>query len=689
MNKQEAKECIAKLRKEINHHRYLYHVLDRQEISDAALDSLKKKLVLLEEEFPELITAHSPTQRVGGNPLPGFKKVRHTSRMLSLNDAFSEEEMRDWETRIKKILGQEKAIDYFAELKVDGFAISLIYENGILHTGSTRGDGVIGEDITENLKTIASLPLELSHPLKMQKEKEVAEILAKYPRVKKAVSNIPHTFEVRGEVYMTKKTFEEINRAQKKQGLPEFANPRNIAAGSVRQLDPKVAAARKLEFLAYDITTNLGQKTHEEEHAIAHLFGLKTMRMAEYCKDIDEVLKFWSKVEKTRKELPFLIDGIVVQVNSGELFEKIGVVGKAPRGAVAFKFPAEEATTVVEDIVIQIGRTGILTPIAVFKPVSVSGVTVSRATLHNMDEIKRLDVRRGDTVIIQRAGDVIPDIVRVIRGLRPSRSAPFRMPQKFCGQKVIRKKGEVAHRILHPEQCDLAIRERVHHFVSKHAFDIQGLGPKIIDRLLDEGLIRDPADFFSLKEGDIRPLERFAEKSAENLIRAIQSKKEIELSRFIYALGILHVGEETAIDLTRHFGTLEKIKKAQYEELKNIPIIGEKVAKSIHEWFRNAQNNAFIKKLLRGGVIPKYYKLRVTSYKLNGLIFVLTGELESMTRDEARAAIREQGGEVSESVSKKTDYVVAGSHSGSKFEKAKELGVKIIDEKKFLLTIRT
>ncbi|MBI2056014.1 MAG: NAD-dependent DNA ligase LigA [Candidatus Sungbacteria bacterium] len=683
MNQNEAKERISKLKKEINHHRYLYHVLDRQEISDAALDSLKHELETLEKEYPKFITPDSPTRRIGGEPLPGFKKVRHDSRMLSLNDAFSEEEISEWEKRIKKLAGSDETIDYFAELKIDGFAISLIYENSLLKTASTRGDGTTGEDVTENIKTINSVPLRLHNPLEMESEKEIAHIFKEYAQLKKVVTHIPEKLEVRGEVYMTKKVFEEINRAQKKADLPAYANPRNIAAGSVRQLDPKVTAARKLDFIAYDIITDLGQKTHEEEHLIARLFGFRTIDLASYCKNIEEILAFWKKIREARGKLPFLIDGVVVQVNANRLFERLGVAGKAPRGAIAFKFPAEEAVTTVENIKVQVGRTGVLTPVALLKPVSVSGVMVSRATLHNMDEIKRLDVRVGDTVIIQRAGDVIPDIVRVLKNLRPKKSMAFNMPREFCGQKVVQKEGEVAHRIPHPEKCELVRLERFYHFVSKHAFDIVGLGPKVIDRLVEEGLAEDPADIFSLKEGDIAPLERFAEKSAENLIRSIQSKKEIEFPRFIYALGIAHVGEETAIDLAKHFGTLEALANAHLEELETIPDIGGVVAKSIRDWFRSERNHAFIKKLLDAGVKPQRFKKEAIGSKLQGVTFVLTGGLESMTRDEAKAAIRALGGDMSESVSEKTDYLIAGSDPGSKLEKAKKLGVTIIDEKKF------
>lgn len=684
MDKEKAGQRIEKLRQEINRHRYLYHVLNRQEISDAVLDSLKHELTRLEERFPDLITADSPTQRVAGKALAGFKKVKHRSPMLSLNDAFSEEELKEWEKRIQKLLPPSAQLDYFAEIKVDGFAISLIYENGILKTASTRGDGIIGEDVTENIKTIESVPLRLHELKDVAHEKEVKKILRDFPFIKKALSSIPRVLEVRGEIYMTKKSFEAVNREQEKMGLPRFANPRNIAAGSVRQLDPKITASRKLDFLAYDLVTDLGQKTHEEEHLIARLFGFKTVGQTERCQDIGGVTKFWKHILGIREKLPLLIDGIVVQVNLSGLLERLGVVGKAPRGAVAFKFPAEEATTVVKNIIVQIGRTGVLTPVAMLEPIEIGGVIVSRATLHNMDEIERLDVRIGDTVIVRRAGDVIPDIVKALKNLRPNHARQFHMPENFCGQKVIRPDGEVAHRVEHPEKCELVAREKLYHFVSKKAFDIQGLGPKILDRLVEEGLARDPADLFLLKEGHLKPLERFAEKSAENLVRAIQEKKEIELARFIYALGILHVGEETAIDLAKKFWGLEKLSSASEEDLAKMPDIGSVVAKSINQWFKSPENKNFIEKLKRAGVKIKKEKPARRSQKLAGLTFVLTGGLESLTRDEAKARIRELGGEISESVSKKTSYVIAGNDHGSKFEKAKKLGVKTITEREFL-----
>ena len=687
MDRRHAEERILKLRKEINYHRYLYHVLDTSEISESALDSLKHELARLEHEFPELVTADSPTERVAGRVLSGFQKVRHALPMMSLGDVFSPSELKEWEDRIRRRDDSSTPADYFAELKIDGFAISLVYENGVLRRASTRGDGREGEDVTENIKTIDAIPLAIGDARALGARAGLAAIFAQYPRVKKALDRVPRVVEVRGEVYMAKKVFQALNREQGKKGLPVFANPRNIAAGSVRQLDSKVTATRRLDFLAYDIITDCGLVTHEEEHAFARTLGFRTDSYAKRCRDLSEVEAFWKHIFSIRERLPFLIDGIVVQVNSNAVFNTLGVVGKAPRGAIAFKFPGREATTVVEDIVIQAGRTGVLTPVAHLKPVDVGGVTVSRATLHNMDEIRRLDVRVGDTVIIQRAGDVIPDVLRVLKNLRPRSSRPFKMPKIFCGEPVVRSAGEVAHRIADPEKCFLVRREKFYHFVSKGAFDISGLGPKIVDRLLEEGLVEDPADLFSLTEGDIAPLARFGEKSAENLIREIQEKKEIDLPRFLYALGILHVGEETAIDLAEHFGTLEKLARAEADKLLTVPQIGDIVARSLYGWFRDKANSAFVKKLAHAGVRPKHFSVSRKPKKFAGLSFVLTGTLESMTRGDAKQKIREFGGNTSESVSKKTSFVVAGSDPGSKLDDAKRLGVRVVSEKTFLSMI--
>lgn len=688
MTKKEAKERIEKLKKEINHHRYLYHVLDRQEISDEALDSLKHELTRLENDFPNLITPDSPTQRVAGKALTGFKRISHQTRMTSLADAFGKTEMEEWEKRIKKLLPPKEAglLKYFAEAKGDGFAVSLVYERGWLKAGATRGDGFVGEDVTENLRTIGAIPLRITIEAEKsaQEYSAVHKILSKNPNIKRAMSKIPDRIEIRGEVYMGVKEFLSVNQAQKMAGLSPFANPRNAAAGSVRQLDPKIASARQLSFFAWDLVGDLGQETHGEEHLIMKALGFPTIPLTRYCETLEDVLEFHREIENKREKLPFLIDGLVVQVNQGKIFDRLGVVGKAPRGAIAFKFPGQEATTTVEDIIVQVGRTGTLTPVAVLKPVLVGGVTVSRATLHNLDEIKRLDVRVRDTVIIQRAGDVIPDIVRVLKNLRPSGAKVFRMPRAFCGQKVVQKPGEVAHKIEHPEKCALVTKEKFYHFVSRKAFDINGLGPKIIDRLMEEGLVKDPGDLFMLTEGDIKPLERFAEKSAENLILAIKDKKNIELPRFIYSLGIHHVGEETAVDLAKHFGSLGRFIKTSRKDLNSMRNVGPIVTESIFQWLRRPENRKLIKKLLDAGIVIKNKKRQEAGRKLEGKIFVLTGGLETLARDEAKIKIRDLGGEVSESVSKKTSYVVAGSNPGSKLEKAKKNGIKVIGEKEFL-----
>ncbi|MFN3302004.1 MAG: NAD-dependent DNA ligase LigA, partial [Patescibacteria group bacterium] len=532
LTKQEAKKRIEKLRKEIQHHDYLYYVLDKPEISDAAYDSLKRELIELEKQFPEFITPDSPTQRIGGKPLEKFEKVKHKIPMLSLQDAMDEKELMDWEERIKKLLAPSEKLDYFVELKMDGLAVSLIYKNGIFFKGATRGDGFTGEEITQNLKTIKSIPLRLR-----------LEELEKFLKKKIKVSEI----EIRGEAFMSKKAFLEVNEEQKKKGEPLFANPRNAAAGSIRQLDPKITASRKLDFYGYQIVTDIGQKTHQEVHQFLKILGFKENPYNKFCQNLNEVIDFHQKISKLREKLPYEIDGIVVTVNDNKIFEKLGVVGKTPRGSIAFKFPGIEATTKVKDIIVQIGRTGKLTPVALLEPVKVGGVTISRATLHNEDEIKRLDVRIGDTVIVQRAGDVIPDIKSVIKNLRTGKEKKFSMPKKcpICGSKVYRKEGEVDYYCSN-KNCFATQRRYLYHFVSKKAFDIEHLGPKIIDQLVNEGLIKDAADIFSLTQGDLEPLERFAEKSAQNLVEAIKKAKKIPLTRFIYALGIRHVGEENA-----------------------------------------------------------------------------------------------------------------------------------------------
>ena len=656
MTKAEAKKRIVKLRKVINQHSYLYHVLDKPDISDAAFDSLKHELYKLEQEYPDLITSDSPTQRVSGRALDKFVKVKHKKRMLSLEDVFYKEEFQAWQERIQKLVPHQK-LDYFAELKIDGFAITLVYKNGIFVQGATRGDGLIGEDVTQNLKTINSIPLRLFTTKKGK-------------------------IEIRGEVYMTKKAFVKVNQERQRKGLPLYANPRNTAAGSIRQLDPKIAAARQLDFLAYDLITNLGQKTHQEEHQIAQSLGFK-VDQGQYCSNLDEVIRFRQKINRIREKLPYQIDGIVISLNNNELFKKLGVVGKAPRGAIAFKFPAKEATSLIENIVVQVGRTGALTPVAYLKPVRIGGTLVTRATLHNEDEIKRLNVKIGDTVIVQRAGDVIPDVVKVIKKLRTGKEKKFQMPKKcpVCGSKVIRPKGEAVHRCTN-KKCGAQQKKQLIHFASKKAFDIEGLGPKIVEQLMDEGLVTKATDFFSLKQGDLVPLERFAEKSTANLIESIVRSKKISLAKFIYALGIRHVGEETAVNLASYFGSLEELKKASLNKLIRIEDIGEVVAQSIFKWFNNKNNQRFLDKLIKAGL--KIIEIKTVKRKFLGQTFILTGQLDKFTREQAKAKIRELGGDISSSVSKETDFVVAGKEPGLKYDKAKKLGIKIIKEKEFL-----
>lgn len=671
MDKKEARKRIAKLRKVIHRHSYLYHVLDKPEISDAVWDSLKHELKKLEDQYPDLIAQDSPTQRVSGKALDKFVKVRHKERMLSLEDVFYSEELTAWQERLRKLAPSQK-FDYFAELKIDGFAISLIYRNGVFVEGSTRGDGRIGEDVTQNLKTIESIPLklEIRQKLPLAIQKKVERLLER------------GEIEIRGEVYMTVKSFEKVNKERQKQGLPLYANPRNTAAGSIRQLDSKIAASRQMDFLAYDIITDSGQKTHQEEHQLAKALGFRTNE-GRYCSDLDKVVGFWQEVAKKREGLAYQIDGVVATVNNNALFKKLGVVGKAPRGAIAFKFPAKETTTIVEGIAVQVGRTGALTPVAILKPVKIGGTTVSRATLHNEDEIRRLGLKIGDTAVIQRAGDVIPRVVKVIKKLRSGEEKEFRMPKKcpICGQLTVRPKDEAVYRCSN-QQCGAQQRRRIIHFVSKKAFDIDGLGPQIVNQLMDEGLVADPADIFSLAEGDLTPLERFAEKSAANLIGAVNQRRKISLRRFIYSLGIRHVGEETAFALARYFAGLDNLKKADLEELLKIKDVGEVVAKSIFNWFNDKGNLRFLDRLLKSGV--EIEKIKAIKKKLSGRTFVLTGELEKFTRDQVRDKIRELGGDVSGTVSKNTDFVVAGKEPGSKYDKAEKLGVKIINEREFL-----
>jgi DNA ligase (NAD+) len=589
--------------------------------------------------------------------------------------------MEDWIERISKLLTKEEIekLDFYCEPKLDGLAIELIYKDGIFSIGATRGDGIFGENVTQNLKTIESVPLklrdveEVAADLEKEGEKEIADFIRKNG-LKEVV--------VRGEAIITKKNFELVNKEQEKLGETPFANPRNLAAGSIRQLDPKITAKRRLDVGAYDLISFHGQKTHEQEHKILHALGFKTNnKYCKHCKNLQEVFEYRNYWLKNREKLPYEIDGTVVQVNDNRIFQKLGVVGKAPRGAIAFKFPLKQSTTILKDVEFQVGRTGAVTPVAILEPVDVGGVTITRATLHNEDMIKKLGVKIGDTVVVGRAGDVIPEVVQALPELRTGKEKEIKFPRNcpVCGQKLEKPKGEAIWRCKNPK-CPAKERRYFYHFVN--SFGIMGLGPKIVDRLLDEGLIEDPADLFTLKEGDISVLERFGEKSAKNLINAIQSKKEITLPRFIYALGIRNVGEETAQDLAEHFGSIEKLKRASLEELQKVKDIGPVVAKSIYNFFREKRNLDFIEKLKKVGV--KIVEEKPKKQTLKGLTFVFTGGLESMSREEAKKKVRELGGDVSESVSKRVNYVVVGKEPGSKLEKAKKLGIKTISEKEFL-----
>jgi len=660
MNKEQAKKRIAKLREEINKYSYEYHVLDKLSVPDSVWDSLKHELAELEKQYPDLITPDSPTQRVSGKALDKFTKVKHQVPMLSLNDAFTREDIADWIERLGKLTS--KRLSYFCEPKMDGLAITIVYQDGLLQLAATRGDGKIGEDVTLNVRTIESVPL----------------------RLRQVKAHWPRRIEVRGEVYMTKQVLKELNKKQRAKGEPEFANPRNAAAGSIRQLDPRLAAERKLSFMAYDLVSDLGQKTHAEVHQLLKQLGFKAGDYLQLCHNLDEIFSFFEKLQKIREKLPYWIDGIVITVNDIATFKELGITGKGPRGAIALKFPAEQVTTRVKDIIVQVGRTGVLTPVAILEPVQVAGTTVSRATLHNMDEIKRLGLKIGDTVIIQKAGDIIPDVVKVLPNLRTGEEKNFVMPRHcpVCGAKVIRPEGEVNYYCSN-KNCFAIQKEHLYHFVSKPAFNIEGLGPKIIDQLIEAGLIKDAAQIFDLTAGDLEPLERFAEKSAANLVTAIAKAKRIPLHRFIYALGIRHVGEQTALALAEHFGSLAKLMSASKEELSQVPDIGPVVAESIYDYFREPKNRQFVQSLLDRGVEIENPSGRPTG-SLAGKTFVLTGTLQTMTRQQAKELIRSAGGRVASSVSSKTDYVVAGKDPGSKYDKAKSLGVKIISEDEFL-----
>lgn len=650
MTKAQARARIAKLIQEIDHHRYLYHVKDTQEISDAALDSLKHELQQLEEQFPDLILPASPTQRVAGQALPEFRPVTHASRMLSLQDAFSQDELLAWEARNQRILATK--FQYFIEPKIDGVALSLVYQDGILATAATRGDGRTGEDVTQNIKTIESIPLQLRH--------------------------VPGTalgarVEIRGEVYMLKKDFERLNAERAQAGRPLFANPRNIAAGSIRQLDPKVTATRPLRFFAWEIADGFTLATRQEEYELLQALGFPVPPGAELLVQVSDFPAAAARWEARRAQQPFQIDGLVLKINRLADSQRLGIVGKAPRGSIAYKFSAEEATTVVEDIVVQVGRTGKLTPVAHLKPVSVAGTTVSRATLHNADEVARKDVRVGDTVIVHKAGDIIPEIVKVLSNLRPTKTHPFTMPAQcpICGSPVHKDPDGVNVRCTN-KNCFPQLRERILHAVGREGFDIDGLGEKITEQLLQEGLVKDAPDLWELTAGDLMPLERFAEKSAQNIVGEIQSHRRIPLARFLVALSIPNVGAVTAQDLAREFGTLEKISQASRDDFLAVNGIGEIVADSLVSFFASREGRQLIEKYRRVGVEVAAEK---NTGPLKGKTFVFTGSLPGMSRDEAKQRVMALGGKVASTVGADVDYVVIGDDPGSKAAKAKQVGL--------------
>ena len=683
MNKDEAKKRIGKLTSLINRHRYLYHVLDKEEISEAALDSLKKELFDLEQSFPDLVASDSPTQRIGGKPLPAFEKVERKKMMFSFNDAFSREDMDNWENRNRKLLSEGDVVEYYCEPKLDGLAIELVYNKGVLEIGSTRGDGRTGENVTRNIRTIEPIPLSLRG-----KEEIIQELN------KENLSDVLKTVEkkglneviVRGEAIITKKEFIKTNKEREKQGLPLYANPRNLAAGSIRQLDSKITAERNLDADVYSLVSDLGQKTHEEEHKILKVLGFKTNnKYNRLCGSMEEVFDFYAYWQKNREKLPYEIDGLVVSINSNSIFEKLGVVGKAPRGAIALKFPLKQSTTTVLDIKVQVGRTGAMTPVALLKPVEINGVVVSRATLHNEKEIERLGLKIGDTVVVGRAGDVIPEVIKVFPELRTGKEKKFKMPEKCpsCETKLVKPEKEVVWRCLNQRCFSRKIRW-FGHFVSRGAFNIDGLGPKIIGKFVEEGLLSDPSDLFDLKEGDILPLERFADKSARKIVENIGKRKEIPFSRFIYSLGIRNVGQKTSADLAKKFKSIDELAKVKEEDLENISDVGPVVSRSIVEWFGDKENIRFLEKLKERGVI---YFSEKTGTRLAGKKFVITGTLEKMSRELAKERIISLGGDVSDSVSKNIDYLVVGENPGSKYVKAGELGVRIIKEGEFLKMI--
>jgi DNA ligase (NAD+) len=653
---------IESLREEIRRHEDLYYVQDDPEISDVEYDALVVRLQQLESEYPELVTPDSPTQRVGGRPAEGFEEYVHRRLMLSLDNSYNIDDLRAFDERSRK-LADGRNLEYVAELKIDGLSISLHYEGGVLVRGVTRGDGRRGEDVTQNVRTIRSVPL----------------------RLKTLDAKVGGDVEVRGEAYLSRRVFEKINAEREEEGAPRFANPRNAAAGTIRQLDPRIVAARRLDMFPYDLITGERKPftTHEESFKWLESAGFRVNPYRRLCTSIDKVIDFCNEMEGMRDELDYEIDGVVVKVNSTALQDEFGATSKAPRWAIAYKYPARQATTQVLKIVVQVGRTGELTPVANLEPVLLAGTTVARATLHNEDEIKRLDVREGDWVLIEKSGEIIPKVIKVVESRRTGALKPFRMPKEcpVCGGLVSRPEGEAVARCVAAD-CAAQLKARLLHFASRRAMRIEGLGEALVEQLVSKGMVRDVGDLYHLPLEEVAALERMAEKSASNLMAQIEASKSRDFAALIYGLGIRHVGERTASILARHFGSLEGLSRASVEELDAVHEIGLVVAESVRDWFDDPGNLALCARLRDEGVRTELERgaTEMHTEAFAGKQFVLTGKLEKWSRDEARALIEARGGRVTSTVSKKTDYVVAGEDAGSKLDKAVALGLQVIDE---------
>ncbi|HKS29136.1 MAG TPA: NAD-dependent DNA ligase LigA [Pyrinomonadaceae bacterium] len=653
---------IESLREELRRHEELYYIHESPEISDAEYDALFNRLLELETEHPNLVSPDSPTQRVGGRPAEGFDEYVHRRPMLSLDNSYNIEDLRAFDERCRK-LADGRTFEYVAELKIDGLSVAVHYENGVLVRGVTRGDGRRGEDVTQNVRTIRSLPL----------------------RLKATKDGLEREVEVRGEAYLPRAVFERINQERDEEGQPRFANPRNAASGTIRQLDPKIVASRRLEMFPYDVLAGERKPfaTHWESFDWLERAGFRTNPHRRKCNDIEEVIAFCNDMEAERDNLDYEIDGVVVKVNSTALQDEFGSTSKAPRWAIAYKYPARQATTQVLSVVVQVGRTGALTPVANLQPVLLAGTTVARATLHNEDEIKRLDLRIGDWVLIEKSGEIIPKVLKVIESRRTGQEVPFEMPANcpVCNGLVVRPEGEVVSRCVAAD-CPAQLKQNILHFASRRAMRIEGLGEALVEQLVETRLVRDVADLYKLSVETIAALERKAEKSASNLIAQIEASKSRDLPQLLFALGIRHVGERTAGLLARHFRSLDRLSRASIEEIDDIHEIGLTVAESVHDWFNDPGNLELCERLRQAGVKTEMEEMAggAASEAFAGKQFVLTGRLETLTRDEARALIEARGGRVTSTVSKKTDYVVAGEEAGSKLDKAQALGLRIIDE---------